>query len=337
MTDPKGYDVGEGRISGRVLTRPRPSPSEGNSGVQVEPVAEYRIGARTREIRAMFSAIAESYDRLNHLLSWSADRFWRRRVVSLSLAAAREGMTARDEAAARENSVRPTPQQSPACRAQVGRVLDVCAGTGDLALAFLPRLEPGSLVVALDFSHEMLRLAREKFAARGWRGGHAADQEKERGEERGLREQGETEAGKIKNGRPSLALAEGDALALPFGDRGFDLASVAFGLRNFTDRQAGLREMARVVRRGGQVVVLEFGRPRSWWLRPLYAVYLQVVLPAVGFLLTRSAAYRYLARTVGGFASTREVCAWMRGAGLEKVTFKRLSGGIVVLYRGVVP
>jgi demethylmenaquinone methyltransferase/2-methoxy-6-polyprenyl-1,4-benzoquinol methylase len=241
------------------------------------------LSARAAQVRAMFSAIAPTYDRLNHVLSFSIDRLWRRRVVRRTLALAESTRTGRP-----------------------WRVLDVCAGTGDLSLAFSRRLQEmgGGRVVALDYSHAMLAQVIPKSRAAGV--------------------------------EPPLPV-EADALRLPLADGRFDLATVVFGLRNLVDRPAGLREMARVVRPGGVVAVLEFSRPRNRVLRALYGFYLSRLLPAVGNRWSRSDAYTYLADTIEAFPSPEDVAGWMRQAGLEHIEAEPLTGGIAFLYTGEVP
>ena len=213
--------------------------------------------------------------------------------------------------------VRRTLNANPAAAEEerARRVLDVCAGTGDLSLAYRSGLDRDSLVVALDYSHAMLVRAREKATTLS---------EKNRKKSTG------------KNLSLPLLPVEADALRLPFPDDAFDLSTVAFGLRNLVDRDAGLREMARVVRPGGKVAVLEFTLPRSRWFRPVYSFYLNKVLPKVGNLLTRSNAYAYLADTVEEFPPPEEVCDWLRRAGLGDVAAEPFTGGVAVLYTGVV-
>jgi demethylmenaquinone methyltransferase/2-methoxy-6-polyprenyl-1,4-benzoquinol methylase len=232
----------------------------------------------------MFSAIAPTYDRLNHILSFSIDRLWRRHTVRRTLA-----------------RVAPVADET-----RLWRVLDVCAGTGDLSLAFAQQLRKRGLgrVVSLDYSHAMLSRIGPKC--------------------------------RKSDAEPPLAV-EADALRLPLADGGFDVAAVAFGLRNLVDRPAGLREMARVVRGGGVVGVLEFSRPRNRVWRALYGFYLGRLLPALGNRWSRSDAYTYLADTIEAFPSPEEVLGWMRQAGLERVEAIPLTGGIAYLYTGEVP
>ena len=255
----------------------------------------------------MFSSIAPAYDRLNHLLSLSIDRLWRRR-------AARRVLEPLEDA----NGAPGVPM----------KVLDVCAGTGDLTLACARRMGAGGCVAGVDFSREMLREGRAKLLRR--RGGTEMLRRKSGAGTRGAGTSRET------NSAPLILSVEGDALRLPFGDGSFDAAMIAFGLRNLADKAGGLREMARVVRKGGRVVVLEFSQPCAWWLRPLYRPYLRLLLPLAGKLLTRSDAYAYLSQTVREFAAPEEVSDWMRRAGMVDVRFESLTGGIAVLHRGIV-
>ena len=180
------------------------------------------------------------------------------------------------------------------------RVLDCATGTGDLALAFR---RTGAEVVGTDFCAPMLEPAREKARAAGL----------------------------------ELTFEVADAMALPYSDRSFDVASISFGIRNVDDPVTCLREMARVVKPGGQVLVLEFGQPRGLW-GALYRFYSRVVMPAVGGLLTGNrAAYQYLPRTAAAFPAGERFLELMDGAGVFRERSARaLTGGITWLYRGVV-
>ena len=183
------------------------------------------------------------------------------------------------------------------------RALDVCAGTGDLSLALAGA---GAEVVAVDFCREMLRLAGDKVGRR--------------------------------SGAFALRLLCGDATALPFADRSFDLCTVAFGIRNVSEPVAALREMARVVRPGGRVVVLEFARPRTPVLGGLYRFYFRSVLPRVGTWIsgTDNGAYRYLPESVMVFPEREGFLALMAEAGLAAPSMTLLTCGIAAAYRGEV-
>lgn len=179
-------------------------------------------------------------------------------------------------------------------------VVDACCGTGDLALAFAAR---GARVVGVDFTPAMLARAREKRAA-------------------------------LASG-DALLLVEGDAQRLPLAGGRADVASVAFGLRNVAERGAALAELARVVRPGGLVLVLEFSMPRGRVLGSLYRLYFTRVLPAIGGRVSGDGgAYAYLPRTVLAWPSPAALQAEMEAVGLERCGFRLLTGGIACLSWG---
>jgi len=183
-----------------------------------------------------------------------------------------------------------------------GHVLDVATGTGDVALEFARRTRAAS-ITGLDPSGGMLEVGRGKIANEGMGG--------------------------------RVALVEGDALALPLADASVDVVSIAFGLRNLPDYEAGVREMARVLRPGGRLVVLEFMPPRGAALLA-YRVYLGAVLPVAGRIISGSSqAYGYLSQSIREFMDVSEVRELLASAGLRHVESRRLSGGIAALYRGV--
>lgn len=179
------------------------------------------------------------------------------------------------------------------------RALDCCTGTGDLAFELASRVTASGEVVGLDFAEEMLVRARVKAAERGAR----------------------------------VEFRQGDALALPFEDDHFDAATVAFGIRNVSDLDAGIAEMARVVRPGGRVVILEITTPAR--LRRFYDLWFGRVVPKLGALLGRdSAAYSYLPASVRRFPEPPELAARMAAAGLTDVRWRGLAGGIIALHHG---
>ncbi|MCR9243459.1 MAG: ubiquinone/menaquinone biosynthesis methyltransferase [bacterium] len=185
---------------------------------------------------------------------------------------------------------------------QPGEVgLDACSGTGDLAFT-LERA--GARILATDFCAPMLVNANQKRDERG---------------------------------SPPAFLAA-DTLQLPFADDTFDFATVAFGIRNVADPAAGLRELARVVRPGGRVVVLEFCRPRAPVFRSVYSFYFNRLLPRLGGWISgaKNGAYRYLHDSVMAFPEREQFLALMTAAGLREPRQNVLTGGIAALYRGEV-
>jgi demethylmenaquinone methyltransferase/2-methoxy-6-polyprenyl-1,4-benzoquinol methylase len=220
----------------------------------------------------MFSDIARSYDFLNHIFSLNFDRVWRRRLVESA-------------------GLRPGDN-----------VLDVCAGTGDVAIAFAERTRVAK-VIAIDRSGEMLAIGKKKSARKKLDG--------------------------------KIHFVEGDVLDLPFESGRFDAVSAAFGLRNLADYAAGLSEMTRVLVPGGRLVILEFAPPTGELHLKAFTFYLERVIPFVGGVVSGSKdAYGYLASSVRKFLPNERVTDLMREAGLRKVSAKRLAGGIVTLHRG---
>ncbi len=245
---------------------------ETGSEVLAQPIAVEQLKQKdAARIRAMFGRVARRYDLLNHLLSASLDRVWRRKLARALV----------------------LPPGS--------RVLDLCCGTGDQALALR---RPGVEIVAADFCLPMLALAAPKFQ----------------------------EATPGAAPRPSVLNA--DALALPFPDRSFHAATVSFGLRNVADLDRALGELARVLHPGGELGVLEFTVPAWQPLRGIYLFYFQHLLPKVGSLLSNDpTAYTYLPSSVLDFPQREAFTARMAAAGFDSATSTSLSGGILALYR----
>ena len=179
-------------------------------------------------------------------------------------------------------------------------ILDVCTGTGDLAFAWRKSAAGGTAVVATDFTHGMLKLAEKKRQDR------------------------------------DVVFMEADTQQLPFENDTFQLVSVAFGLRNVSSTIGGLEEMTRVCKPGGRVVVLEFSLPDNRLLSRLYQWYFRNILPRLGQLLVRNrqAAYEYLPQSVSEFPCGKQLTEIMEEAGLERMSFRRLTGGIATLYIG---
>jgi demethylmenaquinone methyltransferase / 2-methoxy-6-polyprenyl-1,4-benzoquinol methylase len=184
------------------------------------------------------------------------------------------------------------------------RVLDCATGTGDLALAFRRAVGPEGEVVGTDFCEEMLALASEKSKRAGL----------------------------------SVRYEPADVLALPYPDASFDIASIAFGIRNVEDPVRGLAGLARVVRPGGRVVVLEFGQPGSALFAPLYRFYSRRILPAIGgWVSGERSAYEYLDRTSSRFPAGERFATLMRETGaFRRVEAHALTGGVAYVYVGEV-
>jgi demethylmenaquinone methyltransferase/2-methoxy-6-polyprenyl-1,4-benzoquinol methylase len=182
-------------------------------------------------------------------------------------------------------------------------VLDVCCGTGDLTLELADRVAPGGSVVGCDFSEPMLDLAREKAAERGVSG---------------------------------VRFEWADALNLPYDAGRFDAVTVGFGVRNFADRDRGLREMTRVLRPGGRLVVLEFTRPRRFPFSTFYSLWFDRIAPLLGRISDDPEAYAYLAESVRSFPGPEGFAERMdRAAGLEGIRYAILAGGIVTIHTGL--
>jgi demethylmenaquinone methyltransferase/2-methoxy-6-polyprenyl-1,4-benzoquinol methylase len=223
----------------------------------------------------MFGEIAPRYDLMNHVLSMNVDRYWRWRTVKL---------------------LRPQGDAP---------ILDLCTGTGDLALEFYRKTRGKTPIVAADFCREMLEVGEKKKNRKGING--------------------------------QLRFVEADAQKLPFPDDHFQIASVAFGLRNVADTDAGLREMTRVIKPGGRVAVLEFSMPTVQPIKAVYGWYFRNVLPRLGqmFASNDSAAYDYLPQSVGEFPQGEELSQKMLDAGLKEVRYYTLTLGVATLYIGV--
>jgi demethylmenaquinone methyltransferase/2-methoxy-6-polyprenyl-1,4-benzoquinol methylase len=196
-------------------------------------------------------------------------------------------------------------RERAADRAELGAgdsALDACCGTGDLALALARRVGPGGAVVGCDFSVPMLELARRKAAADGlgW-----------------------------------VRFEWADVLDLPYEDASFDAVTVGFGVRNFADLERGLGELARVLRRGGRLVILEITQPRRAPLRWFFSLWFDRAVPVLGALAGDRDAYAYLPRSVKRFPGPEPLAAMMAAVGLARVRYLILAGGIIAIHSGV--
>jgi demethylmenaquinone methyltransferase/2-methoxy-6-polyprenyl-1,4-benzoquinol methylase len=184
------------------------------------------------------------------------------------------------------------------------RVLDLAGGTGDIAALVAERVGDDGFVVLSDINPAMLAIGRDRLI----------------------------DAGRVRNVRASLV----DASAIPFADRSFDLVTIAFGLRNVTDKAAALAEMHRVLKPGGRVAILEFSQVRSEGLRRLYDLYSFEVLPRLGRMVANDAeSYRYLAESIRRHPDQATLAAMLTEAGFERVDWHDLMDGIVAIHTGV--
>jgi demethylmenaquinone methyltransferase/2-methoxy-6-polyprenyl-1,4-benzoquinol methylase len=260
----------------------------------------HAVSDKRQRVRKMFAAIAPSYDLNNRLHSLWQDQRWRRKAVKL--------------AAVRSDDV----------------VVDVACGTGDLTFAFAKAVESErytkrdirpdlAQVIGIDFTFEMLPLARQKQSfptPRTRSAGLAA-----------------ARMGEV------VQFINGDAQTLPLPDQSADVVSIAFGIRNVQDPAAALREFFRVLRPGGRVIILEFSLPTNRLLRGLYNFYFRQVLPRTATLISgdKTGAYKYLPESVNTFIGREQMMAMMREAGFERVEQFLMTFGVCVCYRGLKP
>ncbi|HKV23042.1 MAG TPA: bifunctional demethylmenaquinone methyltransferase/2-methoxy-6-polyprenyl-1,4-benzoquinol methylase UbiE [Candidatus Acidoferrum sp.] len=230
----------------------------------------------SHKVREMFTEIAPRYDLLNHLLSLQIDRSWRARAARL---------------------LRPILEREDAL------VLDLCCGTGDLALALRERGR--ARIIGADFAHTMLVRARKKSGMGQNASGH---------------------------GEP-LSLAEADALRLPFASESFDLVTTAFGFRNLANYEGGLREIHRVLKPGGTIAILEFTEPPDNFFGNLYRWYFNTALPRVGGIISgHRDAYSYLPRSVSRFFRPAQLAELLATAGYESAQYRTWTLGTVALH-----
>jgi demethylmenaquinone methyltransferase / 2-methoxy-6-polyprenyl-1,4-benzoquinol methylase len=220
------------------------------------------------QVRGMFDRIAGVYDVMNSAMTAGLHHQWRERAVD---------------------------------RAEVGHgsdALDVCCGTGDLALELRRRIGPDGRVVGCDFSEPMLELARRKSGDQG------------------------------------LAVEFGwaDALELPYGDASFDAVTIGFGARNLADLDRGIAEMARVLRPGGRLVILEITRPQREPLASFYSLWFDRLVPVLGSLAGDEDAYSYLPESVRSFPEPDALAAKLDVAGFVEIRWLLLAGGIIAIH-----
>jgi demethylmenaquinone methyltransferase/2-methoxy-6-polyprenyl-1,4-benzoquinol methylase len=224
---------------------------------------------RAAKVGELFATIARRYDLINDIQSFGLHRAWKRRLLRLAEPRAGE------------------------------RALDLCCGTGDLALALAAR---GVQTVGLDFSEPMLEVAREKS--------------------------------KFQIPNSKAEFIHGDAQRIPFPENAFDLLTIGYGLRNLADLDAGLRDMFRVTKPGGRLLVLEFGKPDNSAWRGIYFGYLKFFLPIFGKVFCgNAAAYSYILESLKHYPAQQEVAERMQAQGWQNVRVFNLMGGIMSIQR----
>ena len=248
---------------------------------------------KATRVRAMFGRIARHYDLMNHLMTFGRDRAWRHYTVQ-QLDFGLEARGTQSESKIQNSSPKGDLRTSKI-------VLDVATGTGDMALEVL-RQYPDAQVVGLDFTPEMLALARGKAGALA----------------------------------PRIDWVVADAMRLPFADASFDGVVTGFALRNVTDIPTAFAEMARVTRPGGRVASLEIAKPRTPIFRRLFGFYFYRIVPLIGSLISgQRAAYTYLPHSLTIFLTPDEIAAVMGQAGWSQVRHRQLTLGTVTVHTGV--
>ena len=225
-------------------------------------------------ITEMFNDISPHYDFLNHLLSFNADRRWRR-ITSKQVS-----------------------KRHPSA------ILDVATGTADLAIRMAKDM-PSAKIIGVDLSKKMLEIGNQKIAE--------------------------------KQLSQRIRLEAADAAYLPYSDNSFDTVTAAFGVRNFSDLEQGLREMFRVAKNGGTVFILEFSQPNSFGIKAPYRFYAHHLLPLIGQIVSRNKnATSYLPSSIDSFPDTQSFKTLLLQNGLTEIQFQRFFGGIATLYQGLV-
>ncbi len=227
--------------------------------------------AKKAQVQTMFDGIAKRYDFLNHFLSLGIDLYWRRQAV--------KALLLEDD----------------------NLLLDVATGTGDLGFAALKTAR--IKVIGLDYSFNMLELAKHKIEAR--------------------------------NLSDRFELVQGDAENLPFQNNTFDALSIAYGIRNVGTISAALSEFYRVLKPGGRVSILEFSEPEGWFFGRLYRFYFDHILPKLAGMMSSKSAYSYLPESVRHFPDRRDFKDLLSSEGFHQVEHRDLTFGVTAVYRGL--
>ena len=239
----------------------------------VKQVVDYKE-RRASEVDQMFSSIAPRYDLLNHILSFGLDKGWRRRVASETR------------------------------KIDCQKILDVCTGTGDMAIELSRQWKGGVHIEAIDFSQELIDIGRKKLRKARLNG--------------------------------IISFSKSNAEALPYKDEQFDAVTITFGLRNIMNRIQALKEFHRVTKPGGLFLCLEFSQPAHRVFNALYSFYLIKLVPLIAVVLGSDPdAYRYLGMTIKDFPTPRKLVQLMESAQWKEVRHIPIAGGIVALHQGI--
>ena len=224
-------------------------------------------------VTEMFDQISSNYDRVNRILSFGMDTFWRKKMASF------------------------LPKDRPL------QLLDLATGTADQIIFFFEKRKNIEKAIGIDLAKEMLLIGRKKLAEKPY----------------GKR----------------IQLEVGDALQLPFASNSFDIISLSFGIRNFSDPLKGLKEMHRALKKEGRALILEFSMPKFFLLKKSFQFYLKYILPFLGGRLSsKKSAYEYLAKTIASFPHGKAFCSLMQKAGFKEITCHPLALGGVSIYLG---
>ncbi len=222
-------------------------------------------------IHLIFNQIAKTYDKINTILSFGIDRFWRKALC------------------------RQIPEGIPL------NILDLATGTGDQAFEILKK-RPLVSITGADKAEKMLEIAKMKSQNTTW---------------------------------GNIHFLQADASNLPFNEATFDFVTLSFGIRNFSNLESSIEEVFRVIKKGGALLILEFGSPCNRCVRFLYFFYLRKLLPKIGgFFSSHHQAYKYLNESIEDFPSGKDLCTKIQAKGFEKVSYIPLTFGIVNLYIG---
>ncbi|HUO09541.1 MAG TPA: bifunctional demethylmenaquinone methyltransferase/2-methoxy-6-polyprenyl-1,4-benzoquinol methylase UbiE [Phycisphaerae bacterium] len=273
----------------------QPAPSAEAAWTDPLLANPHAVEDKAARVNKMFSAIAPSYDLNNRLHSLWMDQYWRNVAVKMA------GVKAED------------------------RIVDVACGTGDLTVKFAEEAfgfespARAASVIGIDFTYEMLPLARNK-----WQRHNIVEHETRNPEEN-------------PGAAQFVQFLQGNAMALPLPDSSVDVLSIAFGIRNVADWGAAIDEFARVLRPGGRLIILEFSLPTNPWMCSLYNFYFRKIMPVTATLISRdkTGAYKYLPQSVNTFISREAMQERMRTAGFGDIVARPLTFGICVCYRGV--